>query len=513
MAWQDFKILGFAPDLPNTTPGALVQMVYVMPTDRGLGPAPVFNEQGSGSINSASMGGALVSKTDGTQRVFVGIADKLYETTNPPSGSPTDRSGGTYAATTSATWSFCQFGDVTLAVNKNDYLQYITGSSTAFAPVGTAPVPKASIIATGGPTSAPVVMAFDYNDGTDNFRDGWFASGLGDAITTTGWTTGTNSCANGRLLDDVPGPITAGIGFRDDFVAFKATGMYIGTYTGDATNPWSWRRISSDIGCIGKNALVRANDILYWADTAGIWMFDGSYPRLVPGNVHNYWASICVSDKLATAANRNYFRVVWDKAKHWLHVFSGTASGPTIREGMTWNSISELWTQHGGSAIGSQPFINAGGTAFARELIGPRLYVTNSLKLGAYTLVCTGTEPAAAIIDGWLITDFVRTPVLKGLRPHWRVYSGTTLAFGGSGYTDISSTFPPSGGFRRFRAPYEYTEIVNQAAELLVLSQRDFGKLDGQVGGGMVSWRLLPPAGIEWEIDGLTLDVEPHGKS
>ncbi len=510
MTWQHYpQFVGFAPDMPNTTPGVLTQTLYTMPTDRGLGPVPTFNEQGASALNTQSLGGFIGTKTDGTQRVFAGTATKLYETTNPPNVL-TDRSGGSMLATTADTWSFCQFGDVTLAVNKNDFLQY--SSSGNFAAVGSGPVPKASVICTCGPVSAPVVMAFDYNDSTNNYRDGWFASGLGDAVTTTGWTTGTNSCANGRLLDDIPGPVVAAIGFRDDVVAFKRTGMYQGTFTGDAADPWSWRRISSDIGCIGKNALTRANDILYWADEAGIWQFDGSYPRLVSGGVHNYWAANCVAGKLSTVANRNFFRAVWDKQKHWLHVFSGLASGPSIEAGMTWNSVSGLWTQHGGTALGGNPFINAGLTTYAVELIAPRLYVTNNKKIGAYTIPVDGTNPPQAIIDGWLVTDHVQRWILKGLRPHWKIYSTTTVGYGGAGFVDANAT-PPTGNFRSFISDRYFTEIENVAIPggSVVLTDAGYGVMQGQLAAAFMSWRIAPPAGIDWEIVGVSLDMDIRG--
>ena len=246
-----------------------------------------MSEGASSATNTVSLGGAVVFQTNNTQRTFVGTATKQYEF-NATGSSITDRSGMAYSASTTDTWSYTQFGDVTLTINKNDFLQQINAGG-AFAAVGIAPTPKAAIIVTCGPVSAPVCMVFDYDDGTNNYRDGWFASGLNNPLNVTGWTTGTNQCANGRLLDDIPGPVTAAIAYRDEVVAFKRTGMYIGNYTGDVTNPWNWRRLSHDIGCIGKNCVVQADDVIYWADDSGLWMYDGSYPRKIPGQVHNWW--------------------------------------------------------------------------------------------------------------------------------------------------------------------------------------------------------------------------------
>lgn len=506
--WQHISpFIGFAPDIPNTTPGVLTQTLYTMPTDRGLGPVPTFNEQGASALNTQSLGGFLAVKTDGTNRVFAGTATKLYETTNPPNVL-TDRSGAAYNASTTDTWSFAQFGDYTFAANQGDILQ--SSSSGAFAAVGIAPTPKASVICMAGPVSSPVLFAFDYNDGSGRVRDGWFASGLGNPINVTGWTTGTNNCVNGRLLDEIPGGVTAAIGYRDDVVAFKYSGMYIGTFTGDATDPWNWRRISGDIGCIGKNAVTKANDILYWVDAAGVWMFDGSYPRPVPGNVHNYWSANCVSTRADTATNRNFFRMVWDKQKHWLHVFSGT-SGPSIEAGMTWNSVSGLWTQHGGTALGSNPFSNAAVTTYAAELIGPRLYVTNNKKIGAYTIPVDGSaNPLSAIIDGWLITDHISTPLLNGMRPHWKIFNIGTLSIAGAGGFNDAHTANQltTCSFRSYLSDNYFTELVNTNNNAKLLTDSGYGYLHGSFKEKNVSWRIVVPAGIDWEITGLSLDVD-----
>lgn len=210
MPWQDYTIIGHMPDLATNIPGIIALGGNLYPTARGFANGPFPREDSttggtSGAMDSDSLGGAVVYKTNGTQRIFAGTAAKLWEYDG--SVTITDRSDTTYSATTTNTWSFCQFGDITLAANLGDRLRQINAAAT-FASVGAAPVPKASIIVTCGPTSAPFVMALDYDDGTNAYRDGWFNSGLSDATSgVAAWTTGTNGCANGRLLDDIPGPI------------------------------------------------------------------------------------------------------------------------------------------------------------------------------------------------------------------------------------------------------------------------------------------------------------------
>lgn len=496
MTWKDVKLLGVGPDMPNTTEGIFTQTIHVMPTDKGFGNTVRLTENSS-ALNSQSLGGTSVFKTDGTQRFFVGTATKLYEVSAPTPTTLTDRAGISYSASTTDTWSFTQFGDVTLAINKQNFLQQINAGA-AFAAVGAAPVPKASIITTCGPTTAPFVMAFDYNDGTNNYRDGWFASGLGDY---TGWTTGMNSCVNGRLLDDIPGPIVAAIGFRDGVIAWKSSGMYYGTY-GDPTLIWTWQRISSDIGCIGKNAVVKANDLVYWADVAGIWVFDGSYPKLVPGAVHSYWSAQTATLIAASATHGNFFHLIWDKPKHVLHVLAGNSSGPSIPYGYSWNSVSGLWVIHRATPV----FSNVAGTLTALEVFAPRAYVTNASKIGTFVWEVNGTEPVAGVMYCWVISDYIHSPVIKGVRPHISYHSASSTT-----YSTPTSNF--SGTLASLTAEYFRTADLNTELATTAMVWRAPGRLDGQMGAPIMTFDITSPVGNAWEITGLSVDIDVGGKS
>lgn len=497
--WKDIPLLGFVPDLPPTTEGAVTRTQYLVPTDLGFGPMPMLTEGASTALNSQSLGGAVVSQTNATMRVFVGTASKMYEFSTT-GGSITDRSDTAYAATTTDTWSITQFGDVTLFANKQNILRQINAGG-ALAAVGIAPTPKAAIIVTVGPVSGPVVMAFDYDDGTNNYRDGWFASGLTNPLNVTGWTTGVNECSNGRLLDDIPGPVTAAIAYRDDVIAWKRTGMYLGTYTGDASKPWAWRRISSDIGCIGKNCVTRANDIIYWGDDSGIWSYDGSYPRMVPGQIHNYWSK-AVLTYATTDANRNFFRAVWDKPRHLLWMFAGS-SGPAVEIGMSWNSVSGLWAQHdlvaGLNALNN--FTNAAETVHVVELFNARYGVTQNNKLALLAWGANGTEPHSAWIFGWSITNFVNPPILNGLRPHWLSSTGTGTWGFGNFYTVLAARdISPLG--------------VNTNGSTTTLTFVEPGHLYGKQSGPVMTWRFGVSDGFNWEIAPIVgVDIQSLGKT
>jgi hypothetical protein len=490
VAWQDFKLIGFAPDLPVTTPGYFVQMYNAVPTDRGIGNGPSLFVGSSTAINTLSLGGALLSKTDATQELIVGTATKLYGydlvTTL------TDRSGGAYNASATNTWSVTNFGNIALAANLGDQLQQRTiGAAANFASVGAAPVPKASIVVTCGPTSAPFVMVFDYTDGVNTDRDGWKCSAVSDY---TGWTTGTNSCATGRLLDNIPGPVTAAIPYRDGVIAWKRTGMYVGEYTGPP-NIWSWRRISSDVGCIGKNACVEANDAIYFADDSGLWVYDGSYPKPVPGYTQKYWCDL-VASASPTAADRNYHRVFWDKPRHLLWFFVGQSSQGGQQYGVSYNTVSGLWCL--AAAMG-----NAGATLLTGDWISARYFVDNNKKVGYVSWGANNTEPDAATLTGWCVSNSVDHAQIKGVRPHWSTAPSSLFSGWCSGnlYTLFSERDLVPGA------------TAFGALSTTPMAFRQPGKLDGVICGEVVTFDISVIAGKDWEITGTSVDLGKAGRS
>jgi hypothetical protein len=426
MGWQEFEIVGFMPDRVQNVPGCLFNSVdgtqtYGMyPTKKGFrnGPYPESTSTvggTSGAIDTLPVGSALVYKTSGASRVFVGTAAKLWEWDG--STTITDRSDTTYSATATNSWSFTQFGDVTLATNLGDILRYINAGST-FAMVGVAPVPKASIIVTCGPVSAPFVMAFDYNDGTNAYRDGWINSGMSDAISgVAAWTPGTNGCANGRLLDDLPGPILAAIPYRDGVIAWKQRGMYRGSYGTALATGWSWERVSSDIGCLGKNACVRVEDSLYWSDLNGLWQYDGSFPRRMLGDVHQWW-SAQARNRIGTTS-RHLARTVWDRRRRnlWFMLPSLGTGNTNNTGGVVHHIDSQLWAPVFEMA-------NTAGTTKVYEFIG--LYdegqygaaVMADKKLGLVNYTASGSlGPASAVMTFGVIGDNLSMPLCTGFRP------------------------------------------------------------------------------------------------
>ncbi len=390
----------------------------MIPTPKGFTPGPTY-QAGAGhtSLGAPSLGTFAARQNNSTRRWFVGTATKLWESDNS-GNSLTDRSATTYhAVDPTQTWSFCQFGDVTLASNKGDAIQQINAGG-AFAAIANAP--KASIIINAGPATAPFVLAFNYNDGTDH-PNGLFNSGLADY---TGWTVGTNQCATLQAYEP-SGAFVAAIAYRDGAIAFKENSMFEVIYSAVAATPgWSFRRIASDIGCCGKNMCVNVNDTIYFADKHGLWMYDGSYPKKLPGFIHDYWAQQVRTGLITDACQMRF-----DAERHNLWV-SQTENAITNQPGqwLVWNQLSGLWANqvYIGSNTSTPPFS-------VREIVDFNSGSSATIPVPLVTAITATTWPVLIIkYDEAAVAADVLSPPSMTL---WRI--GDPI-----GYTQIDRITP-----------------------------------------------------------------------
>lgn len=265
------KLLGLGPDMDPTTPGVLTNCAAVVPSVRGFKGAPSALSANFSALSAAARGAASLRKMDDTTRLFAGTAAALWE---GGSGSWTDvtrAAGGAYTVGTGLRWRFAQYGDVSLAVQKGDVLQYSSGSG-AFANLT---APKASIVETVG----MFVFLADTNEGTyGDQTDRWWCSASGDY---TSWTPSvTTECATGRLIGS-PGPIRAMRRFGDQIVAYKGRSMYLGTYQG-APDIWRFDEIPGGVGALSQEAVVNAGTETdprhLFMGMDDFYSFDGSRP-------------------------------------------------------------------------------------------------------------------------------------------------------------------------------------------------------------------------------------------
>jgi len=242
------QLVGYAPDLPPTTPGVLTECTNMIPTVRGMKGGPSLQEPSgiTGALAAACQGGATVRKLDESVRVFAGTSTDLYEIAGGSWTERTRASGGDYSLGSDLRWRFAQFGDVSLAVAKSDTLQ--SSSSGAFADVADAP--KAGVVEVVG----QFVFLGDTNETT--FGDSpnrWWCSAKGDY---TDWTPAISTECTTGLITSTPGKIRAIKRFGPHVVIYKQRSIHLGIYAGQPSI-WSFdREISSQVGALSHEAVA-----------------------------------------------------------------------------------------------------------------------------------------------------------------------------------------------------------------------------------------------------------------
>ena len=350
-----FVPLVFQPDLDcnwDVAPGALVDCRGVVPMRRGTyatwGCETPIATYTSGTEPVSAI---ITRKADGAARFFIGNKQSIYEYTSTTAA--TDRSSTTYSASTE-TWTFAQFGDVTIATNLLNNVQ--SSSAGAFADLAGTP-PKAQLVA----VNLGFVMLANYNDGTA-YPDGWACSDIEDPVD---WTvTATNQADRGRLYD-TPGPIRALVPWRDSFVAFKDDSMYIADYVGDPSSTiWSWRLISDKVGCSAPHGVGVMNDQLYFLHRSGFYVFDGAQARRIGKECTNF-----LFETIAGVSGGITFSKTQTTVDHKESVvFFGlrSASETKITSIFCYNIETGRWSYQSGQIFTNASFASAYPTAVVR---------------------------------------------------------------------------------------------------------------------------------------------------
>lgn len=317
--------IGFAPDLDPATPGVITSCSQVIPTIKGMAGAPTANDVGADALAAACVGAALVTRLDNNRRVIAGTTTKLYEL----SGTTwTDVSrAAAYGASADYPWRFAQFGNVSLATNAADRIQY--SSSGAFADISTAP--KARIIE----TVAGFVMALGINDATvgGDRPDAWWCSNIYDYAT---WTPATsNQAAYGYLLD-TPGEIRAGKRLGSSMVVYKENSLYLGQYIGPPVI-WSWQLVASDIGALSQESVIDVGGAHLFIGRDDFWLFDGSRPRSIGAPVREwFFANSNATYRYKTQGYYDRFN-----ARAWW--FFASNSSTTLDSALVYNVKTDRW--------------------------------------------------------------------------------------------------------------------------------------------------------------------------
>lgn len=259
------KLTGYAPDADPSLVGILTGAAAVVPTVRGLKGAPSPADAGMATLAGTCQGAALITKVDGTNRLFAGTGAKLYEA-GTSTWSDVSRSA-TYTAGSTARWRFAQQGNVTLAANGVDTVQ-ASVSTGAFSCVGGAPV--AAIVETVGK------FVFAANVSGDATKIQW--SALNDY---TSWSASVATQAGSDTLTQTPGGITAARAFGNTLVVYKKNSMYLGVYVGPP-NIWEFSLIPGSAGAMSQEVVVNIGTpenpkhLIFGEDD--FYIYDGSRP-------------------------------------------------------------------------------------------------------------------------------------------------------------------------------------------------------------------------------------------
>lgn len=350
---ERIEIVGYAPDADPTNPGVLTDCTAMVPALKGFLGAPAAATTGVVTLAAKALGAAVIRKLDNTTRLFAGTQTKIYEA-GATSWTDQTRASGAYTGGSQSIWRFCQFGNVTIAAQKQDLIQ--SSTSGAFADISAAP--KAKIVETVN----QFVFAFDTNEATyGDSPDRWWCSGLGDQ---TIWTPAVATQAATGRLTATPGPITAGRRLGDNIVVYKDRGVFVGVYVGPPTI-WAFQEISSEVGAPTQEAVVPITKMgggmaHIFMGYENFYFYDGSIPIPVPG-----WEQVV--DTFFADLNRNFSNLtstVHDRAKGRIYFYYVSIAQTTgvLDKCLVYNYRSGKWGRDNRTIEAGLEYIAAGTT-------------------------------------------------------------------------------------------------------------------------------------------------------
>lgn len=314
-------LVGFSPDADPTTPGVLTDCNALLPSLVGMRSCPsLVSPLDVPALAAACKGAAVLTKLDGTRRVFAGTSSHLYDL----SGGAWNSRGSGYTGNTDTQWSFAQFGDASLAANGLDTIQRST--STTFSSIASAPI--AEVVFSVG----AFVMALNVDDGSAK-PDGWHCCAAYDE---TDWVESTTTqCASGRLVS-TPGRLTAGGRMGEYAIAYKTNSIYLGQYVGGDV-VWDWQQIiGGAAGCVGKHAWADLDGTHFIVGEDNFWLFDGTRPMpLADGVLRKWFATACSS------AYKYKVTCSYDKTENLVWIFFPSTNASTLDSAIVYHVLTK----------------------------------------------------------------------------------------------------------------------------------------------------------------------------
>ena len=383
-------LIGFAPDLPSSTPGVMVACENVVPTETGFASAPTgLSVPGMAALASPARGGAVVTLTSGARRIFTGTQTRLYEYA---SGSWVDVSrGAAYTGSSDNRWSFAQFGEATIAANENQVIQ-ASVSSGAFADVAGSPVARIVFAVDN------FVMALNTSDATFGDQgDRWWCSGIFNHAT---WTPSVSTQANsGRLVSD-GGDLVAGAALGKQAVAYKTNGMWLGTYVGGAS-VWQWDQVPGKQGAIGPEAVDDIGGAHVFVGDDNLWLFDGVRPVPIGTDEVRQWF---FANSSPSFRYRTIVRYERQNNRVWIFFPSTGSTDGTPNMTLVYHLKSRRWGRADMSIQAALPFIQPSLTIDTLSTVGASIDALPSVAMDSQFWLQGGRSLAVVNGSGQLLT-------------------------------------------------------------------------------------------------------------
>ena len=373
-------ILGLAPDADPTTPGVLTDCTNVIPYESGFAGAPKPVAVAVNALPAECRGAVVATRLDGTRRIFAGTQTRLYELNAGAWGDRSSTLGG-YVGSSESRWSFCQFGDTSIASNLADAMQ--SSAAGPFGPIAGAP--KARIVVSA---SNNFVLAFNTNDATYGASpDRWWCCAQSNQ---TDWTPNVSTSANTGRLVAVEGPIQAALTLGDYVVAYKQRAIFVGAYAGPPV-VWQWNLIpGGEAGAVGPEAVCDIGGAHFIVGNDNFWLFDGTRPQPIGTGVIRQWF---LNNSNPTYRNRT--KAIYDKQNGLVRVhYPSPASSGACDRCLAWHVAAKKWGRADAVAEATLNYIAPGVTIDGLNAFASTIDTLPNIPLDSQYWSAGGQAPA-----------------------------------------------------------------------------------------------------------------------
>lgn len=250
------------PDQPGLT-GVVKEALNVVPQAVGYGPlrTPVDYSQAAAETLTNVVAGR--NPATGNTEVFAGSETKLYKLDSSDLSLDDVSKTGGYTTPAEQKWRFTQFGDVLIAANADEILQYWQlGVSSAWADLDAA-APTAKYL-----TVVRDFVVTGYTSSLDSQKVQW--SGINDE---TAWTTTPTNQADYQIIPD--GGAVQGITGGEFGIVLMEKSIYRMSYVGTPAI-FQFDNISRNLGCFEPNSIVQYQGITYFLSDDGFYACNGT---------------------------------------------------------------------------------------------------------------------------------------------------------------------------------------------------------------------------------------------